>query len=101
MKKFKYPRHYPAIVQNLKEAIDLVTSEEMGTADHRIPILLVTQFGIHGNHPSDKIWINKILSENGEVALLYRGYLSNRQDGELRVVELTKTTNFSFHVIPL
>jgi hypothetical protein len=66
----------------------------MGTADHRIPILLVTQFGIHCNQPSDKIWINKVLTENGEIALLYRGYLSSRQAGELRVVELTKTTNF-------
>jgi hypothetical protein len=73
----------------------------MVTADHRIPILFVTQFGIHYNHPSDKIWIDYILPEKGQVALLYRGYLSNRQDGELRVVELTKTTNFSFHVIPL
>ena len=59
----------------------------MVTADHRIPILLITPFGIHYNHPSDKIWINKILAENDEIALLYRGYLSNRQDGELRVVE--------------
>lgn len=94
MKKFKYPRHYPSLIPNLKEVIDLATPEEMGTADYRIPIPLVTQFGIHCNHPSDKIWINKILSKNGEVALLYRGYLSNRQSGELWVVELTKTTNF-------
>ncbi len=101
MKKFKYPRHYPDIVQNLKEAIDLATSEEMGTADHRIPILLVTQFGIYYNHPSDKIWIDKILKEKGEAALLYRGYLSNRQARELKMLELTKMTNFNFHVIPL
>ncbi|MEY4330235.1 MAG: hypothetical protein RL609_983 [Bacteroidota bacterium] len=66
----------------------------MGNSDHRIPILLVTQFGIHYNHPSDKIWIDKILAQSDEVAILYRWYLSNRQDGELRVVELTKTTNF-------
>ena len=39
----------------------------MVTADHRIPILLVTQFGFHYNHVSDKIWINKILAENDEV----------------------------------
>jgi hypothetical protein len=45
----------------------------MATADHRIPILLVTQFGIHYNHPTDKIWIAKILAEKGEIALLYRG----------------------------
>ncbi len=50
----------------------------MATADHRIPILLVTQFGFHYNHPFDKIWIDKILAENDEIALLYRGYLSNR-----------------------
>lgn len=58
----------------------------MGTADHRIPILLVTQFGIHYNHTSDKIWIDKIISEKGQVALLYRGYLSNRQAGELCLI---------------
>ena len=85
MKKFKYPRHYPSLIPNLKEVIDLATPEEMGTSDYRIPILLVTQFGIHYNHPSDKIWIDKILAEKGEVALLYRGYLSNRQSEELRV----------------
>jgi hypothetical protein len=99
MKKFKYPLHYPALVPNLKETIDLATSEEMGTADHRIPILLVTQFGIHYNHVSDKIWIDKIIEDKGQVALLYRGYLSNRQAGELRVGELTKTTNFQHLII--
>jgi hypothetical protein len=67
----------------------------MVTADHRIPILLVTQFGIHYNHPSDKIWINKILSENDEIAWLYRGYLSNRQDGELQMMELRKAYSHS------
>lgn len=90
MRKFKYPLHYPALLPHLKEEIELATSEEMGTADHRIPILLVTQFGIHYNHPSDKIWVDKILAENDEVALLYRGYLSNRQSGELRVVKLNQ-----------
>ena len=94
MKKFKYPLHYPSLIHNLTEEINLATPEEMGTADHRIPILLVTQFGIHYNHPTDKIWIDKILNEKGKVALLYRGYLSNRQTRELRVVQLTKTTNF-------
>jgi hypothetical protein len=98
MKKFKYPVHYPSLIPNLKETIDLATSEEMGTADHRIPILLVTQFGIHYKHPSDKIWIDKILKEKGEVALLYRGYLSNRQAGNLILVELTKATIFQ-HLI--
>ncbi len=86
MRKFKYPLHYPSIIPNLKEEIDLVSAQEMRTPDHRIPILLVTQFGIHCNHPSDKIWINKILTEIGEIALLYRGYLSIRQNGEFRVI---------------
>ncbi len=58
----------------------------MATADHRIPILLVTEFGIHCNHPSDKIWVDKILAENDEFALLYRGYLSNREAGELCLI---------------
>ena len=62
MRKFKYPLHYPILIPNLKEEIELVSAQEMGTADHRIPILLVTQFGIHCNHPSDKIWINEILA---------------------------------------
>lgn len=73
MKKFQHPLHYPSLLPNLKGDIELVTSEEMATADHRIPILLVTQFGIHYNHPTDKIWIDKILVENDEIALLYRG----------------------------
>ena len=60
MRKFKYPLHYPFLLPNLMEDIHLATSEEMGTADHRIPILLLTQFGIHYNHPSDKIWIDKV-----------------------------------------
>ncbi len=101
MRKFKYPLHYPSLIPNLKEVIDLVTLKEMGTADHRIPILLVTQFGIYHNQVSDKIWIDKVLAGKGEVARLYRGYLSNRQAGELRVLELTKMTNFSSYVIPL
>jgi hypothetical protein len=67
----------------------------MVTADHRIPILFVTQFGIHYNHPSDKIWIDYILPEKGQVALLYRGYLSNRQDGELQMMELRKAYSHS------
>ena len=67
MKKFKYPLHYPPLISNLKEEIELVSTQEMGTADQRIPILLVTQFGFHYNHVSDKIWINKILAENDEV----------------------------------
>ena len=73
MKKFKYPLHYPPLTPHLKEEIELVSVQEMGTADQRIPIFLVTQFGFHYNHVSDKIWINKILAENDEVALLYRG----------------------------
>ncbi len=86
MKKFKYPLHYPPLISNLKEEIELVSAQEMGTADHRIPILLVTQFGIHYNHPTDKVWINQILESQCEVAFLYRGYLSNRQCQELRLV---------------
>jgi hypothetical protein len=99
MKKFKYPLHYPSLIPNLNEDIDLATSEEMGTADHRIPILLVTQFSFHHNHPSDIIWIDKIIAEKGQVALLYRGYLSNRQAGKLRLVELTKNTIFQHTTI--
>jgi len=69
MRKFKYPLHYPSLIPNLKEAIDLVTPEEMGTADRRIPILLVTQFGIHYNYPSDKFWVDKILAQSDEVCI--------------------------------
>jgi hypothetical protein len=39
----------------------------MVTADHRIPILLVTPFGIHYNHPSDKAWINQVLVIKEEI----------------------------------
>lgn len=88
MKKFKYPLHFPTLIPQLKEEIELASAQEMGTTDHRIPIFLVTQFGIHWNHLSDKIWINKILAGKGEVALLYRGYLSNRQENKLKLINL-------------
>jgi len=71
----------------------------MGIADHRIPIFLITQFGIYYNHATDKIWIDKILNEKGEFALLCRGYLSNRQGRELKVGELTKNTIFQHTTI--
>ncbi len=67
MRKFKYPLHYPTLIPNLKEVIDLATPEEMGTADHRIPIILGTQYGIHCNHQSDKAWINQVLVIKGKI----------------------------------
>ena len=39
----------------------------MGTTDHRIPIFLITQFGIYYNHPTDKAWINQILESQGKM----------------------------------
>ena len=67
MRKFKYPLQYTSLTPNLKEVIDLATPEEMGTADRRIPILLVSQFGVHYNHPSDKAWINPVLVIKGKI----------------------------------
>jgi hypothetical protein len=87
--KFKYPLHYPPLIPNLDEEIDVVSAEEMVAEDGRIPILLVTQFGFHTNRSSDKEFIQTIIASDGKVGLLYRGYLSNRQSNSLIIRENT------------
>jgi hypothetical protein len=77
--KFKYPLHYPQLIPNLDEEIELVCDAEMVEEDGRIPILLVTQFGFHSNRETDKEVIQAIIARDGKVGLLYRGYLSRRQ----------------------
>ncbi len=88
--KCKYPLHYPPLIPNLDEEIDLVSAEEMVAEDGRIPILLVTQFGFHTNRETDKEVIQTIIARDGKVGLLYRGYLSNRQFNSLIIRENTR-----------
>ncbi len=87
--KFKYPLHYPPLIPNLNEEIELVCDAEMVAEDGRIPILLVTQFGFHSNRETDKEVIQTIIARDGKVGLLYRGYLSNRQSNSLIIRENT------------
>jgi hypothetical protein len=85
--RFKYPLHYPPLIPNLDEEIDLVSDAEMFAEDGRIPILLVTQFGFHANRETDKEVIQAIIARDGTVGLLFRGYLSRRQAAEIILVE--------------
>jgi hypothetical protein len=87
--RYKYPLHYPPLIPNLDEEIDLVSAEEMVAEDGRIPILLITQFGFHCNREMDKEVIQTIIVRDGKVGLLYRGYLSNRQSNSLIIRENT------------
>ncbi len=84
---FKYPLHYPPLIPNLEEEIDLVSAEEMVAEDGRIPILLITQFGFHTNRETDKEVIQAIIARDGKVGLLYRGYLSRRQGKRILIAE--------------
>ncbi len=85
--KFKYPLHYPPLIPNLDEEIDLVSDAEMVEEDGRIPILLVTQFGFHTNRETDREVIQAIIARDGKVGLLYRGYLSRRQASKIQIVQ--------------
>ncbi len=85
--RFKYPIHYPPLISNLDEEIDLVSDAEMVVEDGRIPILLVTQFGFHANRETDKEVIQTIIARDGKVGLLYRGYLSGRQASNIKIVQ--------------
>ena len=85
--RYKYPLHYPPLIPNLDEEIDLVSAEDMVAEDGRIPILLVTQFGFHANRESDKKIIQTIVARDGKVGLLYRGYLSVRQASNIKIVQ--------------
>jgi hypothetical protein len=93
--KFKYPLHYPPLIPNLDEEIDLVSDAEMLEEDDRIPILLVTQFGFHTNRSSDKEMIKTIVERDGKVGLLYRGYLSRRQVKRVLIAEASDLRDVS------
>lgn len=88
-KKYKYLNYVPAPV-NLKSNIyDLVNDEAFCRPDGRIPLLIVTQFGIFpskGTYKGKKDYSQLRGLKNQTVGLIRRGYLSNREyDG---IIEL-------------
>ncbi len=87
--------HYPPLIPNLDEEVDLVSDEGMVAEDGRIPILLITQFGFHTNRETDKEVIQTIIETVGKVGLLYRAYLSRRQGRRLLIAETSDLRDVS------
>lgn len=84
LKTFKYLKYVPKPVHIDSETYDLVDDDEFCKMDGRIPILMVTQYGIfptkgqYGNKP--KCDYRKLEGlENQTVGFVRRGYLSDRE----------------------
>jgi len=83
-KKYKYLNYLPKPIHLLPEEYDLVDDEEFCQKDHRIPLLIATQFGIF---PTNKTYGEKpVLNyakleglENRTVGFIGRAYASNRE----------------------
>jgi hypothetical protein len=98
-KKYKYLNYVPAPVNLDYNFYDLVDDDEFMKLDGRIPLLIVTQYGIF---PSDGIYSDKnhrgyrqlIGLENQTVGFIGRGYLSNRErEGIFELYLDTDTVN--------
>ena len=80
-KKYKYLNYVPAPVNLDHGLYDLVNDEDFCKPDGRIPLLIVTQYGIFpvGHYPVGRDYRNLLGLENQMVAFIRRGYLSNRE----------------------
>jgi hypothetical protein len=83
-KKYKYLNYVPAPVNLDQNLYDLVDDDEFLNHDKRIPLLIVTQYGIF---PADTTFsdrkfrgYNQLMGlENQIIGFIGRGYLSNRE----------------------
>lgn len=81
-KKYKYLSYIPAPVDLKADNYDLVHDQEFLRPDGRIPLLMVTQFGVF---PAENTYEGKMgytqlkIFKNQTVGLIRRAYLSNRE----------------------
>jgi hypothetical protein len=95
LKKYKYLNYVPAPV-NLKSNIyDLVNDEAFCRPDGRIPLLIVTQFGIFpskGSYKGKRDYSQLKGLEYQTVGFIRRAYLSDREyDGIIEMLLDLKT----------
>lgn len=86
MKKYKYLNYIPRPVKLKPEIYDLVDDDEFCTPDWRIPLLMLTQYGVFpakGYYKGKNGYFYLEGLDNQRVAFIRRGYLSNREYGDI------------------
>jgi len=81
-RRYKYLNYVPKPINLEPSTYKLVTDEAFRTPDGRIPLLMVTQFGIFpskGTYKGRKGYRQLEGLENQIVGFIRRGYLSNRE----------------------
>jgi hypothetical protein len=94
-KKYKYLNYVPVPVHLKSTMYDLVDDEVFCCPDGRIPILIVTQFGVFpskGSYKGKKDYCQLRGLENQTVGFIRRAYLSDREyDGIIEMILDLKT----------
>ena len=89
-KKYKYLNYVPTPVKLDSSCYDLVNDEEFIASDDRIPLLMVTQFGIFpGNNYKGKYkgYRDLLGLENRHIGFIGRGYYFSRErDGVIQML---------------
>jgi hypothetical protein len=88
---YKYLHYIPKPIYLTHTAYDLVDDEEFCTRDERIPLLMLTQFGIFPTAGTyGKRDYRQLQQLAGQlVGLIGRGYLSNRERKGIKMLLLT------------
>jgi hypothetical protein len=91
---FKYLHYIPKPIYLAQSAYELVDDEEFCTRDERIPLLMLTQFGIFPTAGAyGKRDYGQLHHLEGQwVGFIGRGYLSNRERKGIRMLLLTSET---------
>jgi len=94
-KKYKYLNYVPVPVHLKSTMYDLVDDEVFCCPDGRIPILIVTQFGVFpskGSYKGKKDYCQLRGLENQTVGFIRRAYLSDRETSGMTLLELDSKT---------
>ena len=96
-KKYKYLNYVPTPIKLDSSCYDLVDDEEFIDSDDRIPLLMVTQFGIFpGDNYKGKYkgYRDFIGLENRHIGFIGRGHYSSRErDGVIEMLLDSITIN--------
>ena len=96
-KKYKYLNYAPTPVKLDSSCYDLVDDEEFIESDDRIPLLMVTQFGIYPSGDkkgNDNCYLDLIALYNRTIGFIGRGHYSSRErDGVIEILLDSNTIN--------
>jgi hypothetical protein len=97
-KKYKYLKYIPKPKLVDSSLFDLVDDTEFCLKDNRVPLLIITQFGIFParNYPGKKSYQLLHGLENQSVAFFRRAYPTPREYEDIIEINLDATTLFNF-----